>query len=109
MNDKPALRPDLAVGEPLRSFARDILAEARSAIDDRAKSDAEAVHDFRRAMKRWRALLRLLRPFLGEDGRRLRDEQLVEPDWLSARGGSGVGAFCHLLWRRRVGSGGFEF
>ena len=33
-----------------------------------AKSDAEAVHDFRRAMKRWRALLRLFEPFVGEDG-----------------------------------------
>jgi len=64
----------MAVGEALRGVARDILAEAGAAIEDPAKSDAEAVHDFRRAMKRWRALLRLLEPFLGEDARRLRDE-----------------------------------
>ena len=32
------------------------------------------MHDFRRAMKRWRALLRLFEPFLGEEARRLRDE-----------------------------------
>jgi CHAD domain-containing protein len=74
MSDKPALRPGLAVGEGLRAVARDILAEARAAIDDSAQSDAGAIHDFRRAMKRWRALLRLIGPFLGQDGRHLRDE-----------------------------------
>ena len=65
MNDRPALRPSVAVGEALRGVAHDILAEARAAIEDPARSEAEAVHDFRRAMKRWRALLRLLEPFLG--------------------------------------------
>src|SRR6185437_8644869 len=67
-------RPSVAVGEALRGVAHDILAEARAAIEDPARSEAEAVHDFRRAMKRWRALLRLLAPFLGPDARRLRDE-----------------------------------
>jgi CHAD domain-containing protein len=74
MNDRPALRPGVAVGEALRAVARDILAEARTAINDPARSDAVAVHDFRRAMKRWRALLRLLEPFVGEAARRLRDQ-----------------------------------
>jgi CHAD domain-containing protein len=74
MSDKPALRPGLAVGEALRAIARDILAEARGVIDDPAKSEVAAVHDFRRAMKQWRAVLRLLGPFLGPDGRILRDE-----------------------------------
>jgi CHAD domain-containing protein len=74
MNDRPALRPGVAVGEALRAMARDILAEARAAINDPAKSDADAVHDLRRAMKRWRSLLRLLEPFVGEAARRLRDE-----------------------------------
>jgi CHAD domain-containing protein len=74
MSDKPALQPGLAVGEALRAVARDILGEARAAIEDPAHSDAVAVHEFRRAMKRWRALLRLLAPFLEEDGRRLRNE-----------------------------------
>ncbi|HWF94057.1 MAG TPA: CHAD domain-containing protein, partial [Xanthobacteraceae bacterium] len=73
MGDKPALEPGLAVGEALRAVARDILAEARTAIDDPAHSDAVAVHEFRRAMKRWRSFLRMLGPFL-EDGRQLRDE-----------------------------------
>jgi CHAD domain-containing protein len=49
--------------------ARSILADARAAISDRQLSDSVAVHDFRKAMKRWRALLRLLEPFLGEQGR----------------------------------------
>jgi CHAD domain-containing protein len=74
MNDKPALRPGLAVGEALRGVAGDILTEGRAAIEDPAKPDAEAVHDFRRAMKRWRALLRLLEAFVGDETRTLRDE-----------------------------------
>ena len=57
MAEKPAVRPDIAVGEALRAVARDILAEARGVLDDQAKPDATAVHDFRKAMKRWRALL----------------------------------------------------
>jgi len=64
----------LPVGEALGAVARDILAEARATISDPSRSDAEAVHDFRREMKRWRALLRLLEPFLGEDVVRLRIE-----------------------------------
>jgi CHAD domain-containing protein len=32
------------------------------------------VHQFRREMKRWRAMLRLLDPFIAEDGLRLRNE-----------------------------------
>lgn len=67
MNDKPALRPDLAVGETLREVARAILADARTAIESPDNSDAVAVHQFRRGMKHWRALLRLLDPYLGPE------------------------------------------
>jgi CHAD domain-containing protein len=74
MAEKPAVRPDVAVGEALRAIARDVLAEARAALEDQGRSDAVAVHDYRKAMKRWRAVLRLLEPFLGEDARRLRVE-----------------------------------
>ena len=66
------MRPGVAVGDALRAVAGDTLAEARAALEDTANSDAVAVHDYRKAMKRWRALLRLLEPFLGDDGRRLR-------------------------------------
>jgi CHAD domain-containing protein len=74
MSDKPALHPGLAVGEALRAVSRHILAEARTAIENPSNSDATAVHDFRRAMKRWRALLRLLDRFLEPGGRQLRTE-----------------------------------
>src|ERR1700674_341726 len=74
MDDKPAMHPDVAVGDALLAAARDILGEARSALDDPARTDAIAVHDYRKAMKRWRALLRLIEPFIGEDGQRLRHE-----------------------------------
>jgi CHAD domain-containing protein len=74
MSPKPALRPELAVGEVLRAVARDIVSEARAAIDNPDSSNAVAVHDFRRTMKRWRALLRLLDPFLGGEAQDLQGE-----------------------------------
>lgn len=74
MSEKPHLQPDLALDEALRTIARAILADARAAIEDPERSSADAVHDFRRQMKRWRALLRLLGPFLGAGGKRLRSE-----------------------------------
>ena len=74
MDDRPALQVNVAVGEALRAVARDILAEARAAVTQPGRSDAEAVHDFRRTMKRWRALLRLIEPFVGAEARQLRDE-----------------------------------
>jgi CHAD domain-containing protein len=74
MAEKPALHPGIAVGEALQAIARDILSEARAALEDQDKPNAVAVHDYRKAMKRWRALLRLLQPFLGEDAQRLRVE-----------------------------------
>ncbi len=63
-----------SVADILRGVAREIVAEARVAMSDAARSDAVAVHDYRKAMKRWRALLRLLEPYLGEDARALRVE-----------------------------------
>src|SRR4051812_25239819 len=74
MADKPALRPDVAVGEAVAAIAHDTLSEARRALEDQKKPDAVAVHDYRKVMKRWRSLLRLLQPFLGEEGRRWRIE-----------------------------------
>jgi CHAD domain-containing protein len=74
MKDRPALHPNAPVGEALRKVGPRHPGEARSTIEAAAKSDAERVHDFRRAMKRWRALLRLLEPFVGQEARRLRGE-----------------------------------
>jgi CHAD domain-containing protein len=72
MGDKLGLRFDDGVGDVLSAFARDILREARAAIDDAGRNDAVAVHDFRKAMKRWRAVMRLLEPFVGDDAGRWR-------------------------------------
>src|ERR1700754_3460085 len=74
MAEKPAVRPDVAVGEALGAVARDIMSEARAVLDDTETPNAAAVHDLRKVMKRWRALLRLIEPFLGDDARRLRAE-----------------------------------
>lgn len=68
------LRPDTAIGDALRAAAREIIAAADRAMADPALGDAEAVHEIRRALKRWRALLRLLADFLGEQGVQLRSE-----------------------------------
>jgi CHAD domain-containing protein len=68
------MRQDVAVGDALRAVARDTLSEARAALEDTNRPNAVAVHDYRKAMKRWRALLRLLAPFLGDLGDRLRVE-----------------------------------
>jgi CHAD domain-containing protein len=71
MGEKPGLRRDRPVGAALDAFAQDILAEAHAALDN--PHDALAVHDFRKAMKRWRAFLRLLEPLAGAPARDLRD------------------------------------
>jgi CHAD domain-containing protein len=48
----------------VRGIAGHILGLARTAITDPTRSSADAVHDFRRAIKEWRALMRLLAPFI---------------------------------------------
>src|SRR2546430_15758568 len=63
MNRMPAVR--VGAGAALAAVARQILSEARDALDDRARSDAVAVHEYRKDMKRWRALPRPLAPGLG--------------------------------------------
>jgi CHAD domain-containing protein len=64
MGEKPALRPDIAIGRALTDTAWSVLEEARAPLSDKTLADAEMVHDVRKALKRWRALLRLLEPFL---------------------------------------------
>jgi CHAD domain-containing protein len=74
MSDKPGLRPQQAVGQALRDIARHILTEGRTAVEDRKRVEAVAVHDFRAAMKSWRAFLRLVEPNLGPGERGWRTE-----------------------------------
>jgi CHAD domain-containing protein len=74
MGRKPAMRGGSTAGESLRMVARGILTDSRAGIEDNTRAGSAAVHDFRKSMKRWRALLRLLEPYVGEPGRKLRLE-----------------------------------
>src|SRR5258708_23273407 len=71
---KRGLRTTEAGGEALRASASYILAEGRGAIEDRQRVEAVAVHDFRAAMKWWRAYLRLIEPFLDAEDHQWRTE-----------------------------------
>ena len=61
-------------GGDLGAAGRSMLADARRALDDAALSDAERVHELRKAFKRWRAFLRLLAEPIGEPAEALRLE-----------------------------------
>lgn len=74
MSEQPAFQPDVAPGEALVRLALATLAEARVAFHDKDASDTIAVHNFRKAMKRWGAVLRLVGPSLGQEAQRLRIE-----------------------------------
>ena len=63
MGEKPALRPKAAIGPAVRAIAAGILAGAHAVISDPERTSQDAVHEFRRAMKQWRALMRLLAAF----------------------------------------------
>ncbi len=69
MGEKPALQPKSAIGPVMRAIAANNLATARAAIADPERTPEDAVHDFRRAMKEWRALMRLLAPFIPDAAR----------------------------------------
>ena len=98
MGDKPALQPNAAIGPAVRAIAGSVLAGARKAIADPERSNQDAVHDFRRAMKEWRALMRLLAPFI-PDAERWRTEARDHARSLAhARDGSAaLNAFDGLL------------
>jgi CHAD domain-containing protein len=61
-------------GDGLADAARAIIADARRALSDPELTDPEAVHDLRKALKRWRALLRLLARAVGEPADQMRME-----------------------------------
>jgi len=61
-------------GDGLAAAARSIIADARRALNDPELSDPEAVHEVRKALKRWRALLRLLARAVGEPADEMRME-----------------------------------
>jgi CHAD domain-containing protein len=61
-------------GDGLAGAARSIIADARRALADPELSDPERVHEVRKALKRWRALLRLLARAVGEPADQMRME-----------------------------------
>lgn len=65
---------DKGFGDALSGAARAIISDARTALTDPQLSEPEAVHDVRKAFKRWRALLRLLARPLGDPAREMRTE-----------------------------------
>jgi CHAD domain-containing protein len=69
-----AAEGDGSFGDGLAAAARSIIADARASLADPELSDAEAVHEVRKALKRWRALMRLLSRPLGEQAEQMRLE-----------------------------------
>src|SRR5207342_663874 len=65
---------DSSFGNGLAAAARSVIADGRQALTDPELSDPEAVHEVRKALKRWRALLRLLGRPLGEQADQMRME-----------------------------------
>jgi CHAD domain-containing protein len=69
-----AKRGNSSFGDGLAAAARSIIADGRRALTDPELSAPEAVHEIRKALKRWRALLRLLGRPLGEQADQMRSE-----------------------------------
>src|SRR5260370_9931736 len=65
--------PDIAA-RTLAALLRDIVASGRKLIETPDISDAVAVHDLRKALKRWRAILRLIASMVGDKAGLLRLE-----------------------------------
>jgi len=65
--------PDIAA-RTLAALLRDIVASGRKPIETPDISDAVAVHDLRKALKRWRAILRLVAPMVGDEAEQMRLE-----------------------------------
>jgi len=103
MGDRPALQPKAAIGPAVRAIAGSILENARTTLTDPERSVEDRIHDFRRAMKQWRALMRLLEPFI-PDAVRLRQEARDHARSLArARDGqSALNAFDDLLKKGMV-------
>jgi CHAD domain-containing protein len=74
MSRTPLRKPNSGAAEGLRVASGEAIGEARRQIDDPGADGATAVHEFRKGMKRWRALLRLFEPLLGEEPAQLRVE-----------------------------------
>jgi CHAD domain-containing protein len=98
MAEKPALQPKAAIGPAVRAIAHNILAQAREAIADPERSNVDAVHQFRRRMKEWRSLMRLLARFIPDATRWRQDARDHARSLAHARdGAAALMAFDGLL------------
>ncbi len=98
MGDKPALKAGAAIGPSLRAIAGHVLAEARKVLADPELSSQDAVHYFRRAMKEWRSLMRLLAPFIVDAVRWRREgRDYARALGLARDGQSALNAFDDLM------------
>jgi CHAD domain-containing protein len=101
--EKPALRPRAAIGPAVRAIAGNILGRARASIVDPERSNQDAVHNFRRAIKQWRALMRLLEPFIPDAGQLRREARDHARSLSRARDGqSALNAFDDLAKKGMV-------
>jgi CHAD domain-containing protein len=73
MDHKDDSPPDIAA-RTLAALLRDIVASGRKPIATPDISDAAAVHDLRKALKRWRAILRLIAPAVADEAELMRVE-----------------------------------
>jgi CHAD domain-containing protein len=71
MPTKAALRKDIAA-RTLTSLLHGTVASGRKAVETPDISDADAVHDLRKAIKSWRAMMRLIAPTVGDEAEALR-------------------------------------
>ena len=111
MGDNIALQPRTPIGPAVRAIAAGILATARRAIADPELSNQDAVHAFRRAMKQWRALMRLLEPLIpgrGALAARGARSRSIAGARARRRGGAGWHSMAYSTkasWCSRHGSG----
>ncbi len=98
MAEKSPLQPKAALGPALRAVAAGILADARQSISDPDRAHEAAVHHFRRTMKEWRALMRLLAPFIADATRWRQEARDHARSLAQARdGAAALNAFDGLL------------
>ncbi len=71
MATKTAPPMDIAAST-LAGLLRDIVASGHQAVETPDISDADAVHDLRKALKGWRAMMRLLTPTVGDEAEAMR-------------------------------------
>lgn len=101
MVPKAASSPDIA-GRIVASALRDIVADGRRPLETAGIDDATLVHDLRKALKHWRAMMRLIGPVVGDEAEALRVEARdVARQIAAARDGRAAQeAFSDLLGKK---------